>query len=89
LEQRDQLIHGLAVVRLIEQSIQLGGGCPQPAHDLALRERALRDPLLRFDRQPVQQEIPEVRRGLAVFEHLFDVSILHGRDIRGQTMLTW
>lgn len=36
LQQREQLIHRLAVVRLIEQTIQLRGRRPQPAHDLPL-----------------------------------------------------
>ncbi len=46
LQPRQLLIDGLAVVRLIEQSIELRRRCPQPAHDLALRERARRDSLL-------------------------------------------
>lgn len=60
LKQRQHLIDGLPVVGLVEQPIQLGGGGPEPSHDLALRERALGDSLLRFERQSVEQEISEV-----------------------------
>jgi hypothetical protein len=62
-----------SVVRLIQQAIQLRGRRPQPAHNLALRERALCDSFLCFERQSVQQEIAEVRRILVVLEDLLDV----------------
>ena len=80
LQQREQLIDGLAVVRLIEQSIQLRCRRPEPAHDLALRERAFCHSLLCFERQAVQQEIAEVGGILVVLEHLFDV---HGAGAAG------
>lgn len=37
LKQRQHLIDGLAVVGLVEEPIQLRGGGPEPADDLALR----------------------------------------------------
>ena len=73
LQQGEQLIDRLAVVRLIEQAIQLRRGSPETAHDLALRERALGDSLLCFERQAVEQKIAEVGRILVVLEHLLDV----------------
>jgi len=73
LQQGEQLIDRLAVVRLIEQSIPLRRARPEPAHNLALRERALCNSLLCFERQSVQQEIAEVGGILVVLEHLFDV----------------
>ena len=36
LEQRDELIDRLAVVRLIQQAVKLSRGSPQPPDDLAL-----------------------------------------------------
>ena len=70
LQQGEQLIDRLAVVRLIEKSIQLRRRCPESAHDLALREGVRCDSLLRLKGQSVQQEIAEVRRILVVLEHL-------------------
>src|SRR5205814_4883833 len=73
LQQGQDLIDRLAVVRLIEKAIQLRRGRPEPAHDLALRERALCDSLLCFERQSVQQEIAEICWILVVLEDLVDV----------------
>jgi hypothetical protein len=38
LQQGEQLIDRLAVIRLIEEAIQLRRGRPESAHDLALRQ---------------------------------------------------
>ena len=73
LQQSQHLIDRLAVVRLIEKAIQLRRRRPEPAHDLALRERARCDSLLCFERQSVQQQIAEVGGILVVFEDLFNV----------------
>ncbi len=69
LQQGEQLMDRLAVVRLIEQTIQLRRRRSQPAHGLTLRERALCDSLLCFERQSVQQEIAEMCWILVVLEH--------------------
>src|ERR1044071_8767934 len=73
LEQSENLIYRLSIIRLIKQSVQLRCRRSQPADDFALRQRTLRNALLCFERQPVQQKIPKVGGVLVVFEHLFDV----------------
>ena len=73
LQQGQQLIDRLPVVRLIEKAIQLRRGRSQPAHDLALRERALCDSLLCFQRQSVQRGDRGGRSDPGLLEHLLDV----------------
>ena len=76
LQQGQDLVDRLTVVSLIEKAIQLRRRRPEPAHDLALRKRALCDSLLCFSvsrSDRYNQEIAEVRWILVVLEHLLDV----------------
>ena len=73
LKQRQELIDRLPVVRLIQQPVQLGCRRPEPPDDLAFGQRAPADPLLRLQRQPVEQQISQVVGLLVELEHLLHV----------------
>jgi hypothetical protein len=73
MQQGQELVDRLTVVRLIEQTIELRGRGSKPSDNFALRQGACLDSLLRLNRQLIQQHIPQVVRILVVFQHLLTV----------------
>src|SRR5215813_2240664 len=73
LEEPNEPIDRLVVVGLVEKAIELRGRGPETANDLTARERTLRQPLLRLERQRVQQTVSEMIWVLVVVEDLLDV----------------
>jgi hypothetical protein len=60
LEERDEAINRLVVVRLVEKPIELRGRGTETADDLTARERTSREPLLRLERQRIEQTVSEM-----------------------------
>jgi len=73
VQQREQLINRLAVVGLIEQAVELCRRGAQSTDDLAPAQPASGDSPLSFERQSVEEPVPEILRVLIVFEHPIDV----------------
>ena len=67
------MVDRLAVVGLIEKPVQLRRRCAESTHEFAFRERTGVGSLLRFDGEPVEQEVPQIAGILVVLEHLLHV----------------
>jgi len=73
LEEAEQLVDRLPVVRLIQQSVELRRGGSEPTDDLALGQRRGGDALLGFERQPIHEQIAQGVGILVVLENVLDV----------------
>src|SRR5262245_19877706 len=85
MEEREHLVDRLAVVGLVEQPIELRRRRTQPPDDLPAAQPAARDPLLRFDRQSMEDQVSQVGRILVVLKDLLDMNCVLGtgaKDIR-------
>ena len=57
VKQRQQLIDGLAVARLIQQPVKLCCRCPEPSNDLSFGQSGYVDASLSLKRQFIEQKI--------------------------------
>src|SRR5262249_33479461 len=73
LEEPNEPIDRLVVVGLVEKAIELRGRGSETADDLTAREWTSREPLLRLDRQRVEQTVSEMIGIFVVVEHLLDM----------------
>lgn len=74
VKERQELTKGFPVVRLVKKAAKLRGRGSKAPDELALGQRTSLDALLSFQREFVEQSIPQVVQILIVFKNLIDMN---------------